>query len=66
MAVGRSPDETVRVVRLLETAAVHERRGDRRSAYEAYREALAVREPVDPRSPAYRFAAARIAALGTK
>jgi len=56
--------ETARVIRLLETAVVHERRGDIRSAYEAYREALGVRRPVDPFAPAYRYAAARMADLG--
>jgi hypothetical protein len=65
-AHGRTANETLRVLGLLDTATVHERRGDRRSAYEAYREVLGVRQPIDPGSPAYRFAAARIAALGAK
>jgi pSer/pThr/pTyr-binding forkhead associated (FHA) protein len=58
--------ETERVMRLLDTAFVHERRGDRRSAYEAYREVMSARTPIDPRSPAYRFAASRVAAIGLK
>ena len=66
-AARKWPDtDTERLFRLLETAAVHERRGDTRSAYEVYREALVVRQPVDPRSPAYRYSAARMAALGPK
>jgi hypothetical protein len=60
------PADTTRVLRLLETAVVHERRGDARSAYEVYREALGVRRPVDPRSPAYRYAASKMAALGPR
>jgi pSer/pThr/pTyr-binding forkhead associated (FHA) protein len=56
--------DTDRVLKLIETAAVHERRGDARSAYEAYREVLGVRQPVDSSSPAYRYAAARMTALG--
>jgi len=59
-------EQTSRVLWLLETATVHERRGDARSAYEAYREVLGARTPIDPQSPAYRYAAARIAALGPK
>jgi hypothetical protein len=59
-------EETARILRLLETATVHERRGDPRSAFEAYREALGVRVPIDPRSPAYKYAAGRIAVLGPK
>ena len=59
-----STEETNRVLQLLESALVFERRGDQRSAYEAYREALGVRRPIDPRSPAYQFAAARMAELG--
>jgi hypothetical protein len=59
-----SDADTQRVVHLLETAIVHERRGDIRSAYEAYRETLGVRRPIDPYSPAYRYAAARMAVLG--
>lgn len=58
--------DTQRVLRLIQTAVVHERRGDMRSAYEAYREAISVRRPVDPRSPAYRFAISRIASIGPK
>jgi pSer/pThr/pTyr-binding forkhead associated (FHA) protein len=58
--------DTDRLLALLDTAVVHERRGDRRSAYEAYREVLGFRQPIDPRSPAYRYAAARMAALGSK
>lgn len=59
-------DDTDRLLKLLDTAVVYERRGDLRSAYEAYREMLAVRQPIDPQSPAYRYAAARMAALGPK
>ncbi len=55
--------ETDRLMRLLLTASVHERRGDLRSAFEAYREVLGARRPVDPRSPAYRYAALRLAGL---
>lgn len=58
--------ETERVLRLLETAVVHERRGDMRSAYEVYREVLGARLPVMPQSPAYRYAAGRMAALGAR
>jgi S-DNA-T family DNA segregation ATPase FtsK/SpoIIIE len=58
--------ETSRVLKLLETATVRERRGDARSAYEAHREVLAARRPIDPNSPAYRYAAARVAALRVK
>jgi len=58
--------ETARVLRLLETAVVHERRGDERSAYEIYREMLGARWPVQPESPAYRYATSRIATLGPK
>jgi pSer/pThr/pTyr-binding forkhead associated (FHA) protein len=67
-AAGRRypPADTNHVLMLLDTAVVHERRGDRRSAYEAYREVMSVRRPIDPRSPAYRFAAARTAAIGPK
>jgi hypothetical protein len=67
-AGGRSYQrtETDRIARLLETALVHERRGDARSAYEVYRELMSVRRPVDPRSPAYRYAASRVAALGPR
>lgn len=57
---------TSRVLELLDTAMVHEQRGDTRSAYEAYRELMSARQPVDPRSPVYRYAAARAAALGGK
>ena len=57
---------TGRVMRLLEIAVAHERRGDARSAYEVYREVLSARQPVDPASPAYQYAAARIAVLGPK
>jgi hypothetical protein len=61
------PDgDTARVMRLLDTGAVHERRGDTRSAYEVYRELLSVRQPVDPRAPAYLYAASRMAALGPR
>ena len=58
--------DTDRVLRLLDTAVVHERRGDPRSAYEAYRETMSVRRPIDARSPAYRYAASRAAALGAR
>ncbi|HXT27733.1 MAG TPA: FHA domain-containing protein [Vicinamibacterales bacterium] len=58
-----TPDETVRVLHLLETASVHDRSGDAASASEAYREVLGARRPLQPESPAYRFAAARLAAL---
>jgi hypothetical protein len=58
--------DTDRVLSLLATGAVHERRGDRGSAYEAYREVLGVRRPIDPFSPGYRYAASRIAALGAR
>jgi pSer/pThr/pTyr-binding forkhead associated (FHA) protein len=58
--------DTRRVLALLDTAAVHERRGDRRSAYEVYREVLGVRQPIEPQSPAYRYATSRMAALGPK
>jgi hypothetical protein len=61
-AARRYPaEQTARVLRLLEMAAVHEARGDRRSAFEVYREVLSARQPVDPRSPAYRYAALRAA-----
>jgi len=59
-----SQDETTRVVNLLQTATVQERRGDARSAYEAYREVLGARKAVDPDDPAYRYAAARVGAIG--
>ncbi len=58
--------DTDRVIRLLDAAVVHERRGDSRSAYEAYREVLSVRRPVDPKAPSYLYAASRIATLGPK
>ncbi len=58
--------DTARILRLLETAVVHERRCDERSAYEVYRETLGARRPPEPQSPAYRYAASRIAALGPK
>lgn len=61
-----STTDTDRLLTLLDTAVVHERRGDARSAYEAYREAMSVRQPIDPQSPAYRFAAARTAAIGLR
>jgi hypothetical protein len=60
-ARGLAAADTARLTRLLETAAVFERRGDLRSAYEAYRDALAVRQPVDPASPAYQYAARKAA-----
>jgi len=63
---GWPTEETTHVLRLLDTAVVQERRGDPRSAYEAYREAISVRRPIDPRSPAYRFAASRMAVLGPR
>jgi len=63
---GLPAAETGRLLRLLEQAVVHERRGDRYSAYESYREALSVRQPINPRSPAYRYAAGRLADLGLK
>jgi hypothetical protein len=61
-----APAETDRVLQLLATATVYERRGDMRSAYEAYREVLSTRKPIDPRAPAYLFAAARTAAIGLR
>ncbi|MGH9384799.1 MAG: FHA domain-containing protein [Vicinamibacterales bacterium] len=61
------PDaETERVLHLLELGAVYERRGDSRSAYESYREALSARQRVEPQSPGFRYAALRLAELGRK
>lgn len=55
--------ETRRVLELLDLAQVHVQRGDRGSAREVLREAMAVRRPPDPESPAWRYAARRLGQL---
>lgn len=52
-----------RTLRLMELAVVNERRGDTHEAAELYREVLSARVPPDPDSPAYAWAAQRLAAL---
>jgi pSer/pThr/pTyr-binding forkhead associated (FHA) protein len=57
---------SARVIQLLVAADVQERRGNTRGAYEAYRELMAVRRPSEPQSPAFVYAASRVAAIGAK
>lgn len=62
-ARGWPETQTRRVLDLLDLAQVHVQREDLGSANEVLREAMAIRRPPDPESPAWRYAARRLGQL---